>query len=87
MRIHEDRDGAKQKLVYNLCAVKGCPVICITIPVPHASDPTVSARETIVQDILRRVRHVLALTEHQPFRLAGLEMFEWLTDVATCSVS
>jgi len=31
MRIHEDRDGAKRKLAYNPCAVKGFPVICITL--------------------------------------------------------
>ena len=38
----------------------------------------------MVQDILRRVCYVLTLTGHQPFRLAGIEMFERLTDVATC---
>jgi hypothetical protein len=38
----------------------------------------------MVQDILRRVRYVLTLTGRQPFRLAGLEMFERLTEVVTC---
>jgi len=38
----------------------------------------------MVQDILRRVRYLLTLKGRPPFRLAGLEMFERLTDVATC---
>jgi hypothetical protein len=46
--------------------------------------PDAAAREDIVQDLLRRVRYLLTLKGRPPFRLAGIEMFERLTDVATC---
>jgi len=58
-----------------------------TTPVPaapHAPDPDAAAREAIIQDLLRRVRYLLTLKGRPPFRLAGIEMFERLTDVATC---
>jgi hypothetical protein len=37
-----------------------------------------------VQDLLRRVRYLLTLKGRPPFRLAGIEMFERLTQVKTC---
>jgi hypothetical protein len=46
--------------------------------------PVVREREAIVQDILRRVRYLLTLKGRPPFRLAGIEMFERLTEVETC---
>ncbi len=48
------------------------------------SDPVEAERETIVQDILRRVRYLLTLKGRPPFRLAGIEMFDRLSEVATC---
>ena len=42
------------------------------------------AHEAIVEDILRRVRYLLTLKGRPPFRLAGLEMVERLSEVATC---
>ncbi len=47
-------------------------------------DPVETERETIVQDILRRVRYLLTLKGRPPFRLAGIEMFDRLREVATC---
>ena len=47
------------------------------------SDPVEVAREKIVQDILRRVRYLLTLKGRPPFRLAGIAMFERLSEVAT----
>jgi hypothetical protein len=41
-------------------------------------------REAIVQDLLQRVRYLLTLKGRPPFRLAGIEMFEHLQDVARC---
>jgi hypothetical protein len=41
-------------------------------------------QEAIVQDLLRRVRYLLTLKGRPPFRLAGIEMFERLTEVKTC---
>jgi superfamily I DNA and/or RNA helicase len=37
-----------------------------------------------VQDLKRRVRYLLTLKGRPPFRLAGIEMFERLTEVETC---
>jgi hypothetical protein len=41
-------------------------------------------RAAIVQDLKRRVRYLLTLKGRPPFRLAGIEMFERLTEVETC---
>jgi hypothetical protein len=41
-------------------------------------------QEAIVQDLLRRVRYLLTLKGRPPFRLAGVEMFERLSEVKTC---
>ena len=51
---------------------------------PTAPDPIVQEHEAIVQDLLRRVRYLLTLKGRPPFRLAGIEMFERLTEVKTC---
>lgn len=51
---------------------------------PNTSERNAGEREAIVQDILRRVRYLLTLKGRPPFRLAGIEMFERLTEVATC---
>lgn len=48
------------------------------------SDPVDTQRTAIVQDLLRRVRYLLTLKGRPPFRLAGIEMFERLCEVATC---
>jgi len=37
-----------------------------------------------VQDLLRRVRYLLTLKGRPPFRLAGIEMFERLSEVKAC---
>jgi len=44
----------------------------------------VQEQEAIVQDLLRRVRYLLTLKGRPPLRLAGIEMFERLTEVKTC---
>lgn len=41
-------------------------------------------RETLVQDLLARVRYLLTLKARPPFRLAGREMVEGLQDVVAC---
>ena len=58
----------------------------IPSPVPAAPVETKDAdeRERIVQDILSRVRYLLTLKGHPPFRLAGIEMFSRLQEVVTC---
>lgn len=49
-----------------------------------ANRSVVQEHEAIVQDVLRRVRYLLTLKGRPPFRLAGIEMFERLTEVSAC---
>lgn len=53
---------------------------------PTPIDPIVQEQETVVQDLLRRVRYLLTLKGRPPFRLAGLEMFERLSEVEACLI-
>lgn len=54
-----------------------------TTPVTPARTAA-QARESIVTDLLRRVRYLLTLKARPPFGLAGLEMYERLSEVVTC---
>lgn len=63
-------------------------------PVPPISTPTTQLapetaaeqeRESIVQDLLARVRYLLTLKGRPPFRLAGIEMFARLQEVVECT--
>jgi hypothetical protein len=49
-----------------------------------ASTSTAAARESMVEDVLQRVRYLLTLKGRPPFRLAGVEMFERLQEVQRC---
>jgi hypothetical protein len=74
------------------------PVIAVVTgllpsPLPAISTPTArlapkvateQERESIVQDILARVRYLLTLKGRPPFRLAGIEMFARLQEVVEC---
>jgi hypothetical protein len=46
--------------------------------------PSVTPRETIVQDLLDRVRYLLTLKARPPFRLVGIEMVEHLQQMVQC---
>jgi hypothetical protein len=69
------------------------PVVTGMIPSPVPSVPTQATplepdaaaereREGIVQDILARTRYLLTLKGHPPFRLAGIEMFIRMRELA-----
>lgn len=76
---------AEKPIVLTVTGMIPTPVVHST-PRP-APDPTAIAtqeRETIVQDILHRVRYLLTLKGRPPFRLAGIEMFARLQEVAVC---
>jgi len=71
------------------------PVVTGMLPSPVPAAPAQSAtlepgaaveqeRETIVQDILARVRYLLTLKGRPPFRLAGIEMFTRLQELVVC---
>ncbi|MCA1807525.1 MAG: transposase [Actinobacteria bacterium] len=49
-----------------------------------SSDPAVEEQEAIFQDLSRRIRYLLTLKGRPPFCLAGIEMFERLTEVKDC---
>jgi len=55
---------------------------------PAPQDPAVATigpeREAIAQDLKRRIRYLLTLKGRPPFRLAGIEMFERLSEVKGC---
>lgn len=46
--------------------------------------PVVQEQESILQDLSRRIRYLLTLKGRPPFGLAGIEMFERLTEVKDC---
>lgn len=71
------------------------PVVTGMLPSPVPAAPAQSVtpepeaaveqeRETIVQDILARVRYLLTLKGRPPFRLAGIEMFTRLQELVVC---
>lgn len=65
--------------------VVGAPALAGTATKPLAvSSGSTAERETLVQDLLARVRYLLTLKARPPFRLAGLEMIAGLQDVITC---
>ena len=50
-------------------------------PKDVSPNPDVQEQEAILQDISRRIRYLLTLKGRPPFCLAGIEMFERLTEV------
>ena len=55
------------------------------VATPNASPaPVVQEQESILQDLSRRLRYLLTLKGRPPFGLAGIEMFERLTEVKDC---
>lgn len=59
------------------------------IPSPVTSseasrDSVVQEQDAILQDLSRRIRYLLTLKGRPPFCLAGIEMFERLTEVRDC---
>jgi MULE transposase domain. len=51
------------------------------VPPPETPVPVVQEQDAILQDISRRIRYLLTLKGRPPFCLAGIEMFERLTEV------
>jgi hypothetical protein len=49
-----------------------------------ASTVTATERDSIIQDVVQRVRYLLTLKGRPPFRLAGVETFERLQEVKRC---
>jgi len=55
------------------------------VTAPNAiSAPVAQEQDAILQDLSRRIRYLLTLKGRPPFCLAGIEMFERLTEVKDC---
>ena len=54
------------------------------IPCEAAPDPVEQEQDAILQETSRRIRYLLTLKGRPPFRLAGMEIFERLTEVKDC---
>jgi hypothetical protein len=72
---------------------KGVMTVTGVLPSPVEAQPIAQSttpediekqRDAIVQDICRRIRYLLTLKGRPPFRLAGIEMVERLTEVHDC---
>lgn len=85
----ELRQGVRQEIgaLIRQEKVEKQGVLTVTggIPSPvtskEVSPPVVQEQDAILQDISRRIRYLLTLKGRPPFCLAGLEMFERLTEV------
>lgn len=53
-------------------------------PSEASPDPVAQEQQAILQDLSRRIRYLLTLKGRPPFGLAGIEMFERLTEVKDC---
>lgn len=53
-------------------------------PCEASPDPVAQEQDAILQDLSRRIRYLLTLKGRPPFRLAGIEMFERLSEVKDC---
>src|SRR5207302_9747225 len=54
------------------------PAVSATVPVPAA--------DVVVTQLFRHTRYLLTLKGRPPFRLAGIETYERLDNVASCSL-
>ena len=53
-------------------------------PPDQSTAATTAERDSIVEDVVQRVRYLLTLKGRPPFRLAGVETFERLQEVKRC---
>jgi hypothetical protein len=53
-------------------------------PSATSAEPVEPEQDAILQDLFRRIRYLLTLKGRPPFCLAGIEMFERLTEVKEC---
>ena len=54
------------------------------MPSEASPEPVAQEQDAILQDLSRRIRYLLTLKGRPPFCLAGIEMFERLTEVKDC---
>jgi hypothetical protein len=89
----ELRQGVRQEIgaLIRQEKVENQGVLTVTGGIPSpvtpgeaAPDPVAQEQDAILQDLSRRIRYLLTLKGRPPFRLAGIEMFERLTEVKDC---
>jgi hypothetical protein len=54
------------------------------VPKTVSPDPLAQEQDDIIQDLRRRIRYLLTLKGRPPFCLAGIAMFERLTEIKEC---
>jgi len=54
------------------------------VPKTSSPNPLAQEQDDILQDLRRRIRYLLTLKGRPPFCLAGIAMFERLTEVKDC---
>jgi hypothetical protein len=89
----ELRQGVRQEIgaLIRQEKVENQGVLTVTGGIPSpvtpgeaAPDSVEQEQDAILQDLSRRIRYLLTLKGRPPFRLAGIEMFERLTEVKDC---
>lgn len=80
----QPNSGKQGKEMVEVCPPSPVADEHLTEPEAVQTDPVKEDREEIVTAIQRRVRYLLTLKGRPPFRLAGLEMYERLTEVSGC---
>ena len=87
------RQGVRQEIgaLIRQETVEMAGVLTVTGGIPSpvtpktvSPDPVVQEQDDILQDLRRRIRYLLTLKGRPPFCLAGIAMFERLTEVKDC---
>lgn len=76
--IRSEHHGETQGRVLTVTGILPSPIDDLEDDIP----PIRNEQEDIVNALIRRVRYLLTLKGRPPFRLAGIEMFERLTELA-----
>jgi len=58
----------------------------VSVPQSSRASPPESEANAVITQLFRRTRYLLTLKGRPPFRLAGMETYEWLDDVARFSL-
>jgi len=79
------REQGEQPGILTVTGVLPSPRQAQRVNLPTTTQETISTlRDSLVQDLCRRIRYLLTLKARPPFRLAGLEMVAHLTDIEHC---
>jgi hypothetical protein len=79
------QEKGEQPGVLTVTGVLPSPMQAERVDFPTTTQENImTLRDSLVQDLCRRIRYLLTLKARPPFRLAGLEMVAHLTDIEHC---